>query len=238
MTERDEIDVVAGEFVLGTLDAGERAVVAARRQREGALDDAIEAWEHRLGPLVETVPSVAPAAGLLPRIEARIDARATASDATARVVTLERRARRWRGIAFAASALAACLLVAIGVREFTRPQPAGVYTAVFQKDDASPAFLLTVNLDTRTLSVRAVAAQPQPGKSYQLWIASDRLGAAPQSLGLIEAKDEPVSRALAAYDRAVVETATFGISLEPAGGSPTGRPTGPAFHAKLIATSR
>jgi anti-sigma-K factor RskA len=238
MTERDEIDVVAGEFVLGTLDAGERVAVAARRQREGALDDAIEAWEHRLGPLVETVPPVSPVAGLLSRIEARIDARVTGGDVATRVVTLERRARRWRRIAVAASTLAACLLVAIGVREFTRPQPPGVYTAVFQKDDASPAFLLTVNLDTRTLSIRAVAARPQPGKSYQLWIASERLGGAPQSLGLIEAKDEPVSRALGTYDRAVVETATFGISLEPAGGSPTGRPTGPAFHAKLIATSR
>jgi anti-sigma-K factor RskA len=32
----------------------------------------------------------------------------------------------------------------------------------------------------------------------------------------------------------VVQTATFGVSLEPAGGSPTGRPTGPALHAKLI----
>jgi anti-sigma-K factor RskA len=238
MTERDEIDVLAGEFVLGTLDAGERASVAARRQREEALDAAIAAWEERLRALNETVPSVAPAAGLLSRIEARIDARAMAGGIAAQVVTLERRARRWRRVAVAASALAACLLVAVGVREFTRPQAAGVYTAVFQKDDASPAFLLTVHLDTRVLSIRAVAAQPQPGKSYQLWIASDKLGGAPQSLGLIEARDEPVSRALPAYDRGLVETATFGISLEPAGGSPTGRPTGPAFHARLIATAR
>lgn len=238
MTDRDEIDVVAGEFVLGTLDAGERASVAARRQREEALDAAIKAWEQRLGALGEAVPPVAPDAGLLSKIEARIDARAMAGPLTDQVVTLERRARRWRRIAVAASALAACLLIAIGVREVTRPQTAGVYTAVFQKDDASPAFLLTVNLDTRVLSIRAVAAQPQPGKSYQLWIVSDKLGGVPRSLGLIEAKHVPVSHPLPGYERAVVETATFGISLEPAGGSPTGRPTGPAFHAKLIAASR
>ena len=234
MTERDDIDILAGEYVLGTLDAGERASVAARRQREVLLDAAIKAWEQRLGALAEVAAPVAPDPGLLSRIEARIDAGAIA----AQVVTLERRARRWRRAAVAASALAACLLLAIGVREFTRPERAGVYTAVFQKDDASPAFLLTVNLDTRVLSIRAVAAQPQPGKSYQLWIVSDKLGGAPRSLGLIEAKGEPIRRPLPGYDRAVVEKATFGISLEPAGGSPTGRPTGPAFHAKLIATSR
>ncbi len=49
----EEIDMLAGEYVLGTLDAAERAMVAARRQREPALDQAIRAWEARLGPLVE-----------------------------------------------------------------------------------------------------------------------------------------------------------------------------------------
>jgi anti-sigma-K factor RskA len=55
---------------------------------------------------------------------------------------------------------------------------------------------------------------------------------------LFEAQAPVPQRLLANYDRAVVEQATFGISLEPAGGSPTGRPTGPTFHAKLIETTR
>jgi len=236
MTERDDIDVLAGEYVLGTLDAAERAAVSARRLREPALAAAIEAWERRLGPLTETVPPAAPPEGLLARIETRIGA--PTGEGMQRFLALERRTRRWRRVAIAASALAACLLVVIGLRELSRPQMAKTYVAVFQKDDTSPAFLLTVDLDTRVLSVQAVAAEPQPGKSYQLWIASDKQGGAPQSLGLIEAKSESTRRALAKYDRAIVERATFGISLEPAGGSPTGRPTGPAFHARLIETTR
>jgi anti-sigma-K factor RskA len=238
MRERDEIDVLAGEYVLGTLDLAERTAVAARRWREAPLDAAIEAWEERLVPLTETLPAVAPTPGLLPRIEARIDAGVPADASAGRVVVLERSAQRWRRAAIAASALAACLLVAIGVRELTRPQTDKTYVAVFQKDDASPAFLLTVDLDTRVLSIRAVAATPQPGKSYQLWIASEKLGPAPQSLGLIEAKAGATQRELGKLDRALVEKATFGVSLEPAGGSPTGRPTGPALHAKLIETPR
>jgi anti-sigma-K factor RskA len=238
MRERDEIDVLAGEVVLGTLDAAERVAVAARRRREAPLDAAIEAWEERLGPLTETLPAVPPEPGLWPRIEARIDAGTGADDGARRIVLLERSARRWRRAAIAASALAACLLVAIGVREVLLPQTAKTYVAVFQKDDASPAFLLTVDLDTRMLSIRAVAAEPQPGKSYQLWIASDKLGPAPQSLGLIEVKAGITQRELGRFDRALVEKATFGVSLEPAGGSPTGKPTGPAFHARLIETTR
>jgi anti-sigma-K factor RskA len=238
MIERDDIDVLAGEYVLGTLDASERTEVSARRRREARLDAAIEDWQWRLAPLAETVPQVAPPPHLLARIEARIDAGGSAGDTPQLVVSLQRRARAWRSAAIGASALAACLLVAIGVREFSRPTPAKSYVAVFQKDDASPAFLLTVDLDMRTLSVRAVAAKPQPGKSYQLWIASDKIGPAPQSLGLIEADSRAIERALAKYDRGIVEKATFGVSLEPAGGSPTGKPTGPAFHAKLIETAR
>jgi anti-sigma-K factor RskA len=238
MTARDDIDVLAGEYVLGTLDAAERIAVAARRWREEPLDAAIVAWERRLAPLMETVAPIEPPVGLLARIDARLDAGPSASDGPQLLVVLERSAQRWRRVAIAASVFAACLLVAIGVREVMRPQMDKTYVAVFQKDDASPAFLLTVDLETRTLSVRAVAAQPQPGKSYQLWIASDRLGPAPQSLGLIEDASGATERALARYDRAIVEQATFGVSLEPAGGSPTGRPTGPAFHAKLIPASR
>jgi anti-sigma-K factor RskA len=238
MRERDEIDVLAGEYVLGTLDAAERAAVAARRRREARLDAAIAAWEQRLGPLSETLPAVTPAAGLWPRIEARLDREAAGSETAERIARLERSPLAWRRAAIAATALAACLLVVIGAREVMRPQAARTYVAVFQKDDASPAFLLTVDLDTRMLSIRAVAAEPQPGKSYQLWIASEKLGPAPQSLGLIEARSGVTQRELGRFDRALVEKATFGVSLEPEGGSPTGRPTGPAFHAKLIETGR
>ena len=237
MTERDEIDVLAGEYVLGTLDAEERAAANARRRRDPALNAAIEAWEHRLAPLAETVSSVTPPEKVRVRVEEAL-AKNPAAQASGCVVALERKAQGWRRVALAASALAACLLVAIVVREGSRPEPASSYVAVFQKDDASPAFLLTVDLEKRQLSVQRVAAEPQSAKSYQLWIASEKIGDAPRSLGLIEVKNATTQRTLAKYDRATVEGATFGISLEPAGGSPTGRPTGPAFHAKLIKTPR
>jgi anti-sigma-K factor RskA len=233
MTERDEIDVLAGEYVLGTLDGPERAAAQAQRRRDPTLEAAILAWEERLAPLADWVPPVRVAKGMLARIEAKLPV-----DHAAQIVLLQRHIRRWRRVAIATSAAAACLLLAIGLRELSRPHVSGTYVAVFQKDDASPAFLLTVDLATRVLSVRPVLAEPPPGKSYQLWIASDQSGGTPQSLGLIEAKGGNTQRALVEYDRASVERATFGISLEPIGGSPTGRPTGPAFHAKLIKTSR
>jgi len=234
MNDREDIDGLAAEYVLGTLDASERTAVTARRQREHELDAAIGAWERRLSPLAEAIPPLEPPAGLFTSIEARL---ADASGQTAgpgQIVELQQRVRRWRNLAAAASAVAACLLVVIGVREMVRPQVPSSYVAVFQKDDVSPAFLLSVDLATRTLSIRTVAAERQPGKSYQLWIATEQSGGVPQSLGLIEDRSDITRTVLNAYDPAVVQKATFGVSLEPAGGSPTGRPTGPALHAKLI----
>ena len=115
MNEREDIDGLAAEYVLGTLDASERTAVSARRRREGDLDAAIGAWERRLSPLADAIPEVSPPAGLLPRIEARL-ASATGGQATGsgqvpgQVIELERRMRRWRAVATAASALAASAL--------------------------------------------------------------------------------------------------------------------------------
>ena len=55
-----------------------------------------------------------------------------------RVVRLEHRLRRWRGAAVAASVLAACLMIIIGLDASLRPAPPSNYVAVFQKGDASP----------------------------------------------------------------------------------------------------
>ena len=236
MTDRDDIDALAAEYGLGTLAPAERAAVAARRAREPQLDAAIHEWEQRLAPLNELTAAVEPAADLWTKIEARID-RAGSTGPAPNVIELQRHLARWRRAAIAASALAAALLLVIGVREAGRAQTPQNYVAVFQKDDASPAFLLSVDLASRQLTIRPVAAQTPPGKTYQLWIAAAQLGGRPQSLGLVAEQGYTTRAALAAYDSDVVQSATFGVSLEPTGGSPTGQPTGPVFHARLIAAT-
>ena len=236
MSGREDIDTLAAEFVLGTLDASERASVAARRPREPALDAAIEAWDRRLSPLTLLVPEVAPPASVWTAIEARLDGGETVSVDTV-IVDLRRRLTRWRRIAVGAAALAASVLIVAGSRELTRDPAPRTYVAVFQKDDALPAFLMTIDLDARQLSIRPVAAQTPPGKIHQLWIATETSGGKPKSLGLVENPLTMTRVALSAFEPGIVRTALFGVSLEPAGGSPTGQPTGPVFHARLLEAS-
>ena len=241
MTTPEDIDALAGEYVLGTLDAAERTAVAARRQREPLLEAAIGAWERRLAPLDAETGSVAPPGDLFARIERRIDSASSTAPAAGPAIVnvtelaeLRRQLRSWRRMAVAASMMAASLLLVIGIRETTDRQAPQTYVAVFQKDDVAPAFYLTIDLKTRQLTLRPVGAQRQPGKTYQMWIASDQLGPDPRSLGLVDDDLAPTRKSLAAFDPQLLRRATFGVSVEPAGGSPTGRPTSPALHAKLL----
>ena len=83
---------------------------------------------------------------------------------------------------------------------------------------------------------REVGATTEPGKSYELWIVSDRLQR-PRSLGVIGSNDFTVRPALASYDTDTVNRATYAVTVEPEGGSPTGVATGPiVFTGKLIET--
>ena len=68
MTDDEDIDGLAGEYVIGTLNASERASVAARRAREPDLNAAIIDWERRLAPLTETAVPVAPPTSLFAKI--------------------------------------------------------------------------------------------------------------------------------------------------------------------------
>lgn len=244
MNARDDKDLIAFEYVLGTLDDAERTAVSARRTREEDLDAAIAYWERTLTPLAALGDLVDPPEDLFARITSRLDApehvpvAAQARPAASEIDTLRRRLARWRASAIAAYAVAASLVVITTLSElFYSPAPAPSakqFVAVFNDGDAPPAFLLTIDLSTRELTIRPVAAEPRAGKTYELWIASDRIEDSPRSLGVIGDATSASHKRLADYDPGLLESATFGISLEPEGGSTTGDPTGPALHGRLL----
>ena len=122
MTEEDDIDGLAAEYVLGSLDPAERTDVDARRKADASLAAAIEAWQRRLGPLSEQVPGVEPPAHLFHSILSRIAAPAH----TAEIVPFRRSSGRRLRFATGAGALAACLALAVVWSTHSPPgQPPG-----------------------------------------------------------------------------------------------------------------
>ncbi|WP_417565751.1 anti-sigma factor domain-containing protein [Marinobacter sp.] len=239
MTERDDLDMLVAEFVLGTLPASERQYVETRRREDPEVEALILQWQERLGRLADETEPVEPSPDMFSRIENALDRlestpREAASAPT--VVALRSQLNRWRWSTAIASAAALVLVAILAFQPAPTPEPQS-FVAVFQHNDEQPAFLLTVDLKQRQLNIRPVTAEPRPGKSYQLWIKADELGPQPQSVGVLSNDFKLDEGALSNYDPALLKEATFGISVEPEGGSPTGQPTGPAIHGYLYPTT-
>ena len=118
MTEEDDIDGLAGEYVLGSLDAAERRQVDVRLQTDASLATAIAAWERDLAPLSDQVHGVTPPEHGLDGILSRISALSVPPGA-AEVAPLRRAyGRRWMAFGAGAGALAASLVLAIGLLNY------------------------------------------------------------------------------------------------------------------------
>jgi anti-sigma-K factor RskA len=110
------------------------------------------------------------------------------------------------------------------------------YVALLQGQGGGPAFILTIDGATKNFTVRKVGATPEPGKSFELWLISDKLPR-PRSLGVIGSGDFTARPVLAGYDPDLVNGATYAVTVEQSGGSPNGQPTSaPVFSGKLIET--
>ena len=172
------------------------------------------------------------------------------------VIDLAKRVRRWRGLTIGFGAIAALLAAYIavsqvapdlippqlrtaGARLIARTEGAGRaqqdrLVAVLQQQPTAPAFLLTVDTQSRTMVVRRVSATLETGRSYELWLIANR-STAPRSLGVV-GNDEFTQRTLPGnVDVDSLRSATYAVSLEPSGGSPSGAPTGPIlFTGKAV----
>jgi anti-sigma-K factor RskA len=242
--------VEAWEYKLGILN-----------QMVGSIEPPAEVWNKiktAVGHAEPQSPLLLPgAAPPPPPVAAEVVEHAAAPADTSNVIRLSTLARRWRRVAMFATAIAAALVAMIavglyqpdllpdGIRPKPRvqvvevktpavPAPSAQYVAVLQKDGGSPAFILTVDAATKNFTVRKVGAAAEPGKSFELWLISDKLPR-PRSLGVIGGADFTARPVLSSYDTDTINTATYAVTVEQAGGSPDGNPhSAPVFTGKLI----
>jgi anti-sigma-K factor RskA len=234
-------------------------------QMVGLVEPRPIVWENikaAVGHSGAQAPLVLPEAAPVPVPEAAQPDLSAAQIAVdhANVVLLSGRVRRWRTVATAMSAIAAALvaLFTIGLYQpdllpdRLRPKPrtqmvevktpaaavaaSAQYVAVLQKQGGGPAFILTVDGTTKNFTIRKVDAVPEVGKSFELWLISDKLPN-PRSLGVIGNGDFTARPVLSSYDADTINAATYAITVEQAGGSPDGSPhSTPVFTGKLLET--
>ena len=214
------LDRLAAEYTLGTLRGRARRRFERLLADSAAARSAVYRWEDHWSALSRTVPPVEPS----PQVWAAVNRRLFGGDAAAGAAPRVRRRRAWQ-LAAAAGLVAVVLIAGLIMRQLAPPPLQTL--AVLGTDTAHPVWRLERRLPLTALNIEVVGAVPEAaGKSYELW-ALPRGGAAPVSLGLLPAAgraertlSEPQRLALLAADKVAV-------SVEPAGGSPTGSPTGP-----------
>ena len=137
--------------------------------------------------------------------------------------------RGWRGLLFwqglsVASLSALAVMVALYVR-LPSPPPATNTVYIAELEGATGAVRLAALYDARTgvLKLNRTEGTAATGRAYELWLieGQDR----PVSLGVLPV-DQRSTLALPEALRAKIGSAVLAISDEPAGGSPTGQPTG------------
>lgn len=241
-------DRLAAEYVLGTLRGPARRRFQALLAGHPALRAAVRGWEARLLPLGVSIPPVEPP----PHVWSAIEQRAFPADRPATAPPRWwQRLGLWQGLSAAGLAAVVLLLSARSplapeppaplaeapppprLAELpAAPPPASPPLLLVLDPQAAPAgrrlpvlrFAAALSADGRALVLRPLTeARLAPDRALELWAVP--AAGAPRSLGLVSVDDgTTVLQALQ-----VEGTSALAISLEPAGGSPTGAPTGPVL---------
>ncbi|MDM0010256.1 anti-sigma factor [Variovorax sp. J22G73] len=220
----EDIDALAGEYVLGTLSAAARASVDARMRDEPALRDAVQAWEARLLPLTTLAPPAEPSPALWSRIERSLGpvlGARTRPAGTSAFSNWWNNLNLWRGLA-AGGFAAAALMVAVMV---TRPLPTPQYMVVLvAPQDKAPGWVIQTSASRQLSLVPLGTFEVPPQKTLQFWTKADQWRG-PVSLGLVKQGQSlriPIDKL-----PPLEPNQLFELTLEPENGSPIDRPTGP-----------
>lgn len=195
----DEDDTLAAEYVLGV--APDRAAAERRIAQDADFAARVALWTALLAGMNDGFADT-PAPHLLPRIEARL---------------FGTPARRWRWPALGglvAAGLAAFLILAPMRDDTVTVRLAGPDQALVVQAAYSPT-------DGMLRMERMAGPAAPEGSAYEGWLILP--GQAPSSIGVL-------GDAMMEVPAWPMPTGTvIAISLEPAGGSPTGQPTGPVL---------
>ncbi|MGF9693460.1 anti-sigma factor [Rhizobium sp. 0TCS1.26] len=238
----EDLPAIADDYVLGLLDEAETAEVEAELQRNAALSRAVAAARERFLPLDMTATPTDFPADLWARIEAQLPGQQPMDVVTAPAAEVARpdaaaandnRVWRWRAGAFAG--LAASLILAAGLT-FSVTRTVEPLVVAVLVNEAGDVQAVVEDFGSERAVIRLLNDVSVPDdRTMQVWTLPSR-DMGPVSIGLL---DERRSARLDPPPLPLPQDAQlYEITLEPKGGSPTGRPTGPILAKGLAKLTR
>jgi anti-sigma-K factor RskA len=225
MTPGRDDHSLAGEFVLGLLEGEAKADAERRLASDAAFAREVESWRARFGEFdAATEPRPADDA-LWHRIETVVRGRSREGKIESPTWTrLWTNVAVWRAAAFAASIGVLVLAVGLGFAiRAARQQPTMIAVLL---DGNRAGAVVQAFADGRVVLVPIAVFNVPEGRALQVWTLPSR-ERGPVSVGLM---DRARTLQLSLKDLPAPSiNQLFEITLEPATGSPTGRPTGPVL---------
>lgn len=242
MSVGDDDSALAADYVLGLLDDTGAAEAERKMADDASFARAVHDWRERLADLDATADPSPPGPELWQRIAGATKAGSVAALPGMRSAldgaTLWHNIRFWRATGIAGT-VAAMLFAIIAIGAITTSkqlrndlvalaQRKPVYVAVLV-DDATKEAGAVVNAFANG-RVELIPLKPidvPAGRTLQVWTLWDRK-VGPKSIGL-SAQSKTLQLNLSELPE-TVDDQLFEITLEPEGGSPIGRPTGPILY--------
>lgn len=213
---------LAAEYVLGTLRGHARLRFERLLQEDALLRDEVADWQTRMMPLADSLLPIKPRSRVWQDIRSSLG-----FDTVSRSSLLF-----WRNLGVFSSAAAILMAVYISTAPVRRSAPD--YIAVIADKHAKPVWLFSSNDTTITIK-SLVPSTVIAGRSLELWLLPE--GGQPVSLGLLPLTGKKIKLLPHAVAKLMANSHALAVSLEPAGGSPTGQPTGPILYQAPMAAS-
>lgn len=219
----EALQQLAGEYVLGTLNATQRRDVERRLPLDSALRDAVDQWEQRLHPLT-AIPQEEP---LPPQLWQRIAASITpaARKLESRWTAWWDSVRFWRFTTAGSITAAVLLSVLMVMRPVTTDTKYMV--VLVEPNGQTPGWIVQAKRDQQIQLLPLGKEQVPANKSLQFWTKGDGWQG-PVSLGLV--KPGETATITLEHLPPMQPNQLFEITLEPEAGSPVNKPTGPILY--------
>lgn len=217
----EEVDALAGEFVLGTLSAAARREVQARIDTDERWARAVTRWNERLLPFAALAEPITPPPRLWTRLEQSLGL-AKPEPQLSWWQRLWDNTPLWRTLAVGATAATVVMAVLLA----TKPDAGApkFMVVLVAPQDKAPGWVIQAS-DNKQMSLIPLGTFEVPqDKALQFWTKAEGWNA-PVSLGLVK-PGQRINVPINALP-ALTNNQLFELTLEPPAGSPTGKPTGP-----------
>lgn len=232
-------DLRYAEYVLGVLDATARAQVEREIATNAAVAAKVATWQERLQPLVEELEPQSPPDYVWHRIrqELGLPAPSVHEPRARRKPGLWSSLRFWRWLTLGAGTVAAaCIVLLLALAPMWKPASLDYMSTVLTQTNGEAGW--TVAMDRHHARIAVLPARPPAVARFrvlELWLIPQ--AGRPIGIGIVAPYMPTALTVDAKLARKLAPNAVLAVSVEPPGGSPTGRPTGPVIAEGMIGPS-